>query len=62
MTSTEQKQRLEAIAVKMKKAKGEELDALVAEIDRLIGFDTGDDRQDSERDANWQMKQHGDQS
>jgi hypothetical protein len=36
------RQRLAEIAEKMKTAKGKALDALVAEVDKIIGFETGD--------------------
>jgi predicted Mrr-cat superfamily restriction endonuclease len=45
---------LDAIAAKMKTAKGKELDALVAEVDKIIGFQTGDDQYDPEKDGAWE--------
>lgn len=40
--TAEKKKRLDDIARRMKGAKGKELDALTAEVDQVIGFDTGD--------------------
>lgn len=56
MSPQEQKKKLDDIAKRMKTAKGKELDALVAEIDRVIGFDTGDSKYDPEALGAWETK------
>lgn len=53
----EQKLRLDKIGSLMKTAKGKRLEALLAEVDKIIGFDPGDDQYDAERDASWTRSQ-----
>lgn len=43
MDTATMRQRLGELALKMKTAKGKELDRLVAEVDTIIGFDNGDE-------------------
>lgn len=50
MTPLEQARRLAEIAEKMKTARGKQLDALVAEVDQIIGFDTGDAQYEAVRE------------
>ena len=59
MNTVERDRRLAEIAKKMKTAKGKQLEALNREVDRLIGFDSGDDHYDPERDADWQIANRG---
>jgi hypothetical protein len=54
VTDIERKQRLDTIAKQMKTAKGAELDKLTAEVDRIIGFDSGDKEYDPEADGAWE--------
>ena len=45
--------KLDDIAARMLNAKGKELDALIAEVDAAIGFDTGDSEYDPDADSLW---------
>lgn len=51
-----QKKRLDELAERMKTAKGAALDAIVAEVDKVIGFDAGDDKYNPEADAAWEIQ------
>lgn len=54
------KEKLEEIAKRMKSAKTQaQKDALQKELDKVIGYDSGDDRYDPERDAQWVLKHRG---
>lgn len=61
MTPKEQKTRLAELGERMKKAKGKELDEITAEVDRIIGFDAGDDEYEAnkERIGAWEKGRRG---
>lgn len=60
MTDKTTKEKLDDIARRMKLAKTEkQREALQKELDTAIGYDSGDDRYDSERDAQWVLKTRG---
>lgn len=60
MSDKTTKEKLEEIAKRMKSAKTQaQKDALQKELDQAIGYDSGDDRYDPERDAQWVIKTRG---
>lgn len=60
MTEKTTKEKLDDIAKRMKTAKTQaQKDALTKELDEAIGYDSGDDRYDPERDAQWVIKNRG---
>jgi predicted transcriptional regulator len=60
MTDKTTKEKLDDIARRMKTAKTDkQKEALQKELDAAIGYDSGDDRYDPERDAQWVIKNRG---
>lgn len=45
---------MDEIAKRITKARGKELERLNRELDRLIGFESGDDKYDPEADGAWE--------